>query len=120
MATNIPFDYETDSTRLKRRQQFLEASLPSVLKAPQGQMIGNRYVGEGIAGALSRVLGAYFMGQEQRDIDADAAALKDRNDAEGKRDEDPRTESGQEEISDGDARHDAECDHRDGRRNDDA
>ncbi len=78
MATNIPFDYETDSTRLKRRQQFLEASLPSVLKAPQGQMIGNRYVGEGIAGALSRVLGAYFMGQEQRDIDADAAALKDR------------------------------------------
>lgn len=69
MPQQLPFDYDVEQAALKRRQAMIDSMTAQVMKPTQGQMIGNRYVGPGIADAVSRVLSAYFLSNHQDKLD---------------------------------------------------
>ena len=59
-----------DQAELKRRQALVDALRKGAMTPQQGQMISGRYVGPGIAGAISQLGQAYFAGQGQQGIDS--------------------------------------------------
>lgn len=55
---------------LARRQKMVDMLRMQAMQPQQGQMIGRRYVGPGIGGALQQVASGYMAGQQQPQIDA--------------------------------------------------
>lgn len=78
MPTQLPFDYETETSAIKRRQAMIDGMTGQVMKPTQGQIIGNRYIGPGIADALSKVLSAYFLSNHQDKLDTETKDLQGR------------------------------------------
>lgn len=58
-----------DQRRLARAQAMNQAMQARFLQPQQGQMVSGHYVGPGIGGAISQVLGAYLTGKGAEKID---------------------------------------------------
>lgn len=71
-----PFDYDIQMASLKRRQAMIDAMTGQVTKPTPGQMVGNRFVGPGIADAVAKVLSAYFLSQHQDKLDTDTKDMQ--------------------------------------------
>ena len=78
MPQQLPFDYDVEQAALKRRQAMIDSMTGQIMKPTQGQMIGNRYVGPGIADAVSKVLSAYFLSNHQDKLDESQRDLQGR------------------------------------------
>lgn len=67
-----------EEAELKKKQAMVDALRKNSLTPQQGEMISGRYVGPGVAGALSQLGQAYFASKGQEGIDAQQRGMNSR------------------------------------------
>ncbi len=63
-------DQDPQAIQLARQQKMAEGLRQQSMQPGQGQMVGRRYVGPGIADNIRQVAQGYQAGQQQRGVDA--------------------------------------------------
>lgn len=76
MNDDLMFEYlvqmgqmRPEEAELKKKQAMIDALRKNAMTPQQGEMISGRYVGPGIAGAISQLGQAYMAGQQQKGVD---------------------------------------------------
>ena len=89
MNDDLMFDYlvamgqmRPEEAELKKKQAMVDALRKNSMTPQQGEMISGRYVGPGIAGAISQLGQAYMAGQGQKGVDAQLRDFNSRQAAE--------------------------------------